>query len=76
MGICDEHMRKFGQKFVHFQCMGNAKGNKMVGTYGYCFKDVLFRRFLDFTADQQLVQDEIGFFKVEDDVQFADLEGN
>jgi len=36
-------------------------------------KYVLFGRFLDLTANKQLVQDEVGFFKVKDNIQLADL---
>ena len=37
-------------------------------------QDVLLGRFLDLTAHQQLVQDEVRLLEVEDDVQLADLE--
>lgn len=35
------------------------------------FENVLFGRFLDLAADEQLVQDEVSLFEVEDDVQLA-----
>lgn len=39
------------------------------------FENVLFGRFLDLAADEQLVQDEVSLFEVEDDVQLANLKG-
>lgn len=37
------------------------------------FENVLFGRFLDLAADEQLVQNEVSLLEVEDDVQLANL---
>lgn len=36
-------------------------------------ENILLRRLLNLAADQQLVEDEICFLKVKDDVKFTDL---
>ena len=36
-------------------------------------EDALFRRVLDLSAHQELVQDEVGLLEVKDDVQLAHL---
>lgn len=39
----------------------------------YRFEDVFLGRLLDLAADQQLVEDEVGFLEVENDVELAHL---
>ena len=41
---------------------------------GYGLQHVLFGRLLDLTAHEQFVEDEVGLFKVENDIQLANLE--